>query len=258
MNEVQKLQLDILCKLDEVCRRNHLIYYLAYGTCIGAVRDRGFIPWDHDIDVLMPIEDARKLESLQDEFGPQYFVSSYRTDPDFQSISMRIVDKEHETDIKKQGVVIERANLSIDVYPYYYCPKTKIGLTRNVLRSHVYKVLVGGIPQNHGNLSKLLAKIILSFFPKRNRQRDIRKYEELLNYRGESNEIADYFGLDIRFLKAITYKKEWFSEPSEMEFENHLFFGPTDVDQYLTKRYGDYMTPPPPERRMDEVEHILV
>lgn len=60
MTEVQELQLSILVKLDEVCHRHNLRYYLAYGTCLGAVRHQGFIPWDHDIDVLMPVSDVKK------------------------------------------------------------------------------------------------------------------------------------------------------------------------------------------------------
>ena len=60
----KEVLLNLLIKLDEVCRRHHLRYYLAYGTCIGAMRHKGFIPWDHDIDVIMPVKDAIKLTQM--------------------------------------------------------------------------------------------------------------------------------------------------------------------------------------------------
>ena len=252
MTQEQKFQLDILCKLDEVCRRNCLVYYLAYGTCIGAVREKGFIPWDHDIDVLMPFDDAKRLEDLQNEFGKQYIVTSYRTDANFGATSMRIEDIDHKCVVKKHGEVIKTANLSIDIYPFYNCPPTKFGLKARILYSHLYKLLVGGVPQNHGTLMKSVAKIVLAFFPQKNRKRDIARCENFLNYKGNSTEIADYFGLDVTFFNAITYKKEWFSRPQELEFEGHFFYGPTDTDKYLTKRYGDYMTPIDPSKRAEE------
>ena len=55
--DVRKIQLNILKKLDEVCENNGLKYYLAFGTCLGALRHKGFIPWDDDIDVLMSYDE---------------------------------------------------------------------------------------------------------------------------------------------------------------------------------------------------------
>ena len=70
MNEnIKKIYLELLDKLDYVCNKHNLRYYIAYGTCLGAIRHQGFIPWDHDADVLMPIEDAKELIKHQNEFG---------------------------------------------------------------------------------------------------------------------------------------------------------------------------------------------
>ncbi|WP_028518364.1 LicD family protein [Ruminococcus flavefaciens] len=244
MNEVQKLQLDLLIKLDEVCRRHNLNYYLAYGSCIGAMRHKGFIPWDHDVDVLMPIEDAIKLTKYQDEFGKDYFVSSWRTDPEYKCTNMRLVDKRNRCIVRKNGKIIENDHLCMDIYPFYNCPPTKIGLLLNILRSHLYKMLVGGGPKNHGKLAAVLSGVILFLFSEKNRERDIRRVEKKLRYKGKSFEIADYYGLDIKLFSAITYKKEWFAKPKELTFEGHSFYGPTNPHAYLTKRYGDYMKPP--------------
>lgn len=243
MTEVQQLQFEILCRLDKVCRKHGLIYYLAYGTCIGAIRNKGFIPWDHDIDVLMPIEDAMYLESLQTEFGNQYLVTSYRTDSSYAAVNMRIVDKGHRCVEKREGKVVGEYNLAIDIYPFYNCPESRLKQALMVIRSHIFKMLVGGTPKNHGLAAKMLAKMILVFYPQRNRKQDIQKFERLLNYQGKSVGISDYYGQDVSILSTLVYDKSWFSKPIELEFECHFFYGPSNPDKYLTKRYGDYMTP---------------
>ncbi len=258
MNEVQKLQLDLLIKLDEVCHAHGLRYYLAYGTCIGALRHKGFIPWDHDVDVMMPIRDAKALEQYQDEFGEDYFVTSYRTDPSYRTISMRITDLKHATRSVKCGKVLAEGHLSMDIYPFYNCPVSTVLLKRQIIRSHVYKLLVGGEIKNHGMIPKLLSRCVLLFFPVKRRKKDIEHYERLLDYQGNSDSIADYYGMDISAFNVLKYKKEWFAKPARLEFEGRCFDGPTDADQYLTVRYGDYMTPPARRDVENEVKVELV
>lgn len=257
MKDVQRLQLNLLIKLDEICQRHNLKYYIAYGTCIGAMRHKGFIPWDHDIDVLMPIKDARELEKYQNEFGEQYFLANYRTDPEYRGINMQVIDKEHKCRSKENGEEVI-TNVAMDIYPFYACPPTKIGLLLNIWRSHIYKMLVGGPPKNHGGLMAKAAKVILAFHPEKNRKRDIERIEKKLDYQGNSKEIADYYGLDITLCTAITYNKEWFGQPQKLEFEGKQFYGPTDPDKYLTKRYGDYMTPPSKKDLEREIQAELI
>ena len=258
MNTIQQLQFSMLKKLDEVCKKHNLLYYIAYGTCIGAMRYKGFIPWDHDIDVLMPIDHVLRLLKYQDEFGENYFFSTYLNDKNNTSIRAVILDKKHKCRMIEKGKIKCIINVCIDVYPFYDCPPTKICLLLNIWRAHIYKVLVGGIPQNHGIIAKAIGKIILLITPHTIRAKIIRRIERKLNYKGISYEIADYFGLDIKFMSAITYKKEWFSKPSELEFEGQKFFAPTDPDKYLTKRYGDYKTPLSETERESEVKLELI
>ena len=258
MNEVQRLQLNLLIKLDEVCKRHNLRYYLAYGTCLGAVRHKGFIPWDHDVDVLMPIEDAEKLADFQADFGARYVVKSRKTDASFRAINMRLEDTETQCRQSVPGRPDEIVPLSLDVYPFYDCPESKVKLMLNIWRSHLYKILVGGPPKNHGMVSKIVGNLLLLFFPEKNRDRDIERLSQKLRNPGKSHEIADYYGEDVTFCTAITYEKAWFSEPIRIEFEGRFFDGPTDPDKYLTRRYGDYMTPPPSEKRINEVTLTLM
>ena len=258
MNELQRHQLDLLLKLDEVCKRHNLRYYLAYGTCLGAVRHKGFIPWDHDVDVLMPIEDAEKLADFQNDFGERYVVKSRKTDSSFRSISMQLADVEMQCRLIIPGRPEEIVNLFLDIYPFYNAPESKIQLTLNVWRSHLCRILLGGPPQNHGTVSKMIGGILLFLHPRRNRAKDIERLAQKLRNSGKSHEITDYFGEDVTFCTAITYEKAWFSEPRQLEFEGHFFDGPTNPDKYLTRRYGDYMTPTPEKKRVSEIRLELI
>ena len=251
--EIKKVQLDLLIKLDEVCEKHGLTYYLAYGTCLGAVRHKGFIPWDSDIDILMPIEDARKLPDLQSEFGENYFVQSKSTDPGFRYITYKLRDsnttciwEEYKDDRFNQGT-------SIDIYPFYNKPKSRAALQLNIWRSFFYRILVAERgPVNHSGIANKIGNMICNFYKdEKRRKAKIKKLEKKLCDVPEGNEILDYFGEDITLFSAITYDKTWFGTPRKLEFEGMYFNGPSNPDKYLSKRYGDYMTVPPIEKQKD-------
>ena len=251
-NDGKEVLMNLLIRLDEVCRKHHLRYYLAYGTCIGAVRHKGYIPWDHDIDVLMPIEDALKLTRYQNELGPKYFVQSWRTDPGYINIAYKFRDSETAYVWDEYRKLDFNQGIAIDIYPFYNCPKTKPGLLLNIWRSHIYKMLVAGtVPLNHGRISKILARIVLFIFKGKYREKMIRRMDHKLRAVPKGKEVLDYYGEDISFCSAITYPIEWFGEPKLMEFEGKMFYGPAEPEKYLTKRYGDFMTLPPEEKRVD-------
>lgn len=250
--DAKKVQLNILIKLDEICEKNGLRYYLAFGTCIGALRHKGFIPWDDDIDVLMPYEDAKRLIDLQNEFGDKYFVQSKETDPDYRSIAMRIRDEDTTCIESDEQSLKTHKGIYVDVYPYYECSNNMIVRTVDILRAHLMKILVNNRPPvNHGGLVATISSCILKFYSGDRRIRKIQKIEKRLSS-VKGSEILDYYGYDITLFTAISYPKEWFSNPQKLEFEGLYFNGATEPEKYLTKRYGDYMKHPPAE---DQVVH---
>lgn len=258
MTEEQKYQLDILKKLDEVCKKNGLVYYLACGTCLGAIRHKGFIPWDHDIDVYMYVDDTKKLIECQKDFGDRYFVSTKETDDTLKKIKLEIRDNLIKCRYRKGSVDLGISNICIDIYPLYNCPDSQLGLTTNVIRSHILKMLVGGAPENHGSLYKAIANTILKFYKEENKEANIKKLEKKLTYKPQANRVSIYYGAEVSLLNAITFDKDIFKKPSLVEFEGGLYYGPTDPDAYLRKRYGDdYMTPPP-QNEIDNELHLEI
>ena len=82
MNPLQAKQLEILKAFIRVCDKHNLEYFLVYGTALGAIRHKGFIPWDDDIDVAMPRKDYEEYIKLQNEYeGTPYFIQTFKTDP---------------------------------------------------------------------------------------------------------------------------------------------------------------------------------
>ena len=253
LNDLQRVQLEILTELDRVCEENGLTYYLAFGTCLGALRHKGFIPWDDDIDVLMSYEDTRKLIQLNDQFQSRYFVQSRETDSEYQSIALRVRDSETTLIEKEEEGLDINHGIYVDVYPFYTAPKHKMALLVNIWKSYLYRILVANrVPYNHGNLMKAATKMVLDTYGKKNREKKIRKLEKDLSSVKDGDEILDYYGQDISYFSAITYPKVWFGKPKKLEFEGKLFNGATEPELYMEKRYGDYMKLPPVE---DQVHH---
>ena len=81
LKKVQHVELEILNEVDRICRKNNLKYSLAYGTLIGAVRHKGFIPWDDDIDIVMPRKDYERLRTIwKNESTQEYYLQDYKED----------------------------------------------------------------------------------------------------------------------------------------------------------------------------------
>ena len=259
IEDMHKVQLDLLKELKRVCDKNSITYYLACGTCLGAARHKGFIPWDHDADVFMYMSEITKLESAKDQFNSNYFLQCKKTDPNFDSIIYRL-RKSDTTCITKESIGMDcNQGFAIDIYPLYYYPSNFFKAHFNIWRSYVYRILLAGrAPYNHGILLKLGAKCLLILYKgeKRNRKSDMLKRKLCEVPQGKY--VLTYFGLDISFTKALLYKAKWFETPTEMLFEGEIFSGPTNYKAYLTQKYGDYMSLPPIGKRYLDIEDIVL
>ena len=92
--QYQDVSFDILCEFDSICRRNNIQYFLAYGTLLGAIRDDGQIPWDYDIDVMIKIQDRKKLiEVLKNELGSDYYYAYLDNTPRYPTYCLRVCKK---------------------------------------------------------------------------------------------------------------------------------------------------------------------
>ncbi len=248
IKQVHKPMVDILIHVDKICRKNDLKYWLDSGTLLGAVRHKGFIPWDDDLDICMPVEDYDKfLEIAQNELPDYMFVQTKKTDKyykrDFAKIRsnkgkvVEIIEGENEK--YHQGVYI-------DIFP---CITIKNTPFHRKLHIFLLKSKIK-IAEQLLDLNRFQKHFIRNFFIKLTRSMhqgwDLNK--DLLVVRGA--EFAEYiFSVHIKDLLPL----------KEYEFEGHKFLGPNNADAYLKSLYGDtYMSFPPVKDRKPHFKKIEI
>ncbi len=236
LREIQMTELAILKMFKRFCEANGLRYYLAEGTLIGAVRHKGFIPWDDDIDVFMPFEDYLKLIKTFPD-SDKYELHDWRKQDFYPFQYVKIFDK--ETRMIHNGTTGTFGFLSmcicIDVFPMAGYPSdfTKI--------------------QEKWRRNKELDNI----------RTEWSRFQEIESCRGEDRrqQITDEkYGLSfyessmVGTMQTLNFdpwvvRKEAFAEVTHLLFEDEEFAVPAGYDEYLRVRYGDYMKLPKPEDR---------
>jgi len=256
--DIRRLQeriLDILLELDKVCREHGLRYCICGGTMIGAVRHKGFIPWDDDLDVSMPRPDYERLIAHAREWLPEYleFVCP-ENDPGYPLPFGKIQDA--------RTTLIERPHLYylggcyIDIFPFDAFPDGKIARWWQCTQYAFLKqclYLVHRDPYKHGHgVSSWVPRLIRKLFTMEDLQKRIRRV--LTRYSYEEAHLAGSYtdGLGKVMSKEITdvYKP--------YTFEGHTVQGIANYDPYLTTMYDStYMTPPPLEKRVQHNFYYL-
>ena len=251
LTQMQGKQLEMLHELDRVCKKNGLQYALSSGTCLGAVRHQGFIPWDDDIDVYMSWSDAEKLTKCQEDFDKKYFVQSYKTDAQFPSSHYRLCDSSTSCFLEETRGLDVNHGIFIDIYIYYPYPDNKLLAQKIILDSFVYRVLLAGDgPQNHGKIAKALGGIVSKIYKGKRRHKKIEKIENEYKNNGGKHYVATYFGRDVTLTKSIVYPVEWFQKPSYLKFEDMEVPCPGNPHEYCKLQYGNtYMQLPPEDKR---------
>lgn len=254
-SEIKKLELDILLKFDEFCKQYKLRYYLAGGTLLGAIRHKGFIPWDDDIDVCMPREDYEKVVELFGIQDHRYKLRSNRID-DFSAPFAKIVDLKTKIISKISNSNIE-SNLWIDVFPVDGLPED-IKKVKNIYnKCHFYRCLlmladlkiisdINVIKRIVKYISKPILKPIISMIGTKwfvNRLEKIAMQYEYDTSKYVGIVTWGLYGVGERMLKSE------FEKQIKVEFEGHKFPAFSCWDSYLRGLYKDYMQLPPLEKR---------
>lgn len=261
LRKLQLKELDTLVYFKEFCNKNNLLFYLCGGCCIGSLRTGGFIPWDDDIDILMPRDDYEKLYKLWDNDKHERF-KLLRTDEKIftGNIFTTIVDTETTCVKANQAHLDIPFGIMMDIFPIDGCPKGKFKRTMQKLNAMIYSLFLAQIvPENHGGIMALGSKLLLSIVrsPKAREKK----------WRNAERRMSKYKIADCEYITELCegvhsmqpeYPKEWFESVVYREFEGLQMPIPVGYDPYLKKAFGDYMKLPPEDKQKPHHDMILV
>lgn len=239
LEERRRIQLEMLREFDVFCRKNNLKYSLAYGTLLGAIRHKGFIPWDDDVDIMMPLNDMQKMRSLLKSDLIEYCdvdICKY-----FNYGFSRLA---HKGSFSKPGMIVKSYGVPIDLYPIYNIPDNEI--ERDKYFNKVNKILKVRL-----SIIKWRGRIIRAFPVKTIPLHTyfVRKYRDVCQQYGYTPSNTSYICSGMAQYRKNILRKDVFEKVVDVDFEGEKFMSIADYDYFLTNRYGNYMQLPPEEDR---------
>ena len=259
---LQEIELDIFKRFKRLCQDYNLRYFAIGGTCIGAIRHNGFIPWDDDIDVAMPLEDYIKLKEIAMR-ELEYPYSLYTTEKNrhWYAGSMKM-QNENTTFIEKDCFKYEDRHTGawIDIMPVYGLPQGSIKQYFASILCDIYLFLNRRFRLDYDQQMTIFNKVLWKLLKGLNRDRNfnyyIEKSEKVLGKYpfDNSNKIIFSWRQRPYFFRKTTYKSVFFYEDFkkdiEVPFEDTTIKVPIGYDRYLRMDFGDYMQLPPLDKRV--------
>mgnify|MGYP000941169241 CR=1 FL=1 len=255
---LHQVDLEIVKEVVKICDNHGLTYYMLGGTMLGAIRHKGFIPWDDDIDLGIPRQDYEKfLEIAPSELSNHLKVVNYKTDPEYHYYITRVLDTDTKVVEERIGDDKKYTNASIDIFPIDGTPNNSIlrriyffrVLYHRALMSLCYKDSIDR-KRPRGILEKvflwMMERIPIEKMTTPYQQKE--KIDRLL--RKQKLEGAKFIG---NIMGAYRTREivpaEFYGSGKMYSFENIELRGMYLANEYLVYTYGDYMKLPPENER---------
>lgn len=258
--DLQEKLLEILSEFIRVCEENDLTYWACGGTCLGALRHDGFIPWDDDLDVFMPRPDYERLWTLRNKFREdRYKLCRTTRDKNYHHRVQQLVDI-NTTFINQRSVDEDiEHGVYIDILPMDGCAPTAFTRLKQMVCSSVFSIYnVQCLPEFHGGrLFRAAVGAALALIRNQDQRYRIWRSCEMKMTAWDWKTCRQARELTASFRVLLhPYPMEWFAGVEKHRFENIEINIPVGADAYLRQVYGDYMELPPEDER--HIQHNTV
>ena len=271
LRELQMLEFDVLKKITSICIQNHLQYFLAEGTLLGAIRHGGFIPWDDDVDVCMPRGDFKKFAEIAVNEMTDGYTCCLQNDTGGVWGTLRVSDTNHKIYRTLHGQEFHLF-VSVDIFPIDGFPKSKILqkvhwmdilLRYCLFRSiHIERI---NEKKKRGLIFQLAINLatLIPFGKMLDEQKTLQYLTDALEkYTFSNSEMTINFYSEYNkkslAVPKIIIPKSYFGDGRSAVFERESFFVPCEAEKVLAREYGDYMILPPREQRKPKHSILLI
>lgn len=250
IKELWAVQLDLLNEFDRVCKKHNLKYFLDFGSLLGAVRHKGFIPWDEDIDVSMLREDYDKLMEIgPKEFKHPYFLQSFETDKGY-NVSVTRLRRSDTTFLQPADILNRhRYNLGVflDVFVYDNMPSNNMNEISKI-HNQCMNRYSAAMALSHHNWKRsnpvlsfmMFSRFVFYKFFYRTSYNAFKQMDSISRQFKKGDYVSCVF---TSFSLTFCRERKWLEETVYMPFESIMAPVPVGYDEVLRNRYGDYETP---------------
>ena len=251
LQEIKQVELDILKMFHTFCVEQNIRYFISHGTLLGAIRYKGFIPWDDDLDVLVPREDYDRLLTLFRD-SDRYRLYAFEKNRDYLYPYAKLCDM---TTRKVEGGYDNgvELGLDIDVFPLDHWDDDLEKAKREVKQQQnsMFALLLSKLqkPDSINPAKRFVKGIVMTLCKMRGSAYYVQKLMRQAHKPGQ--EESRYMGSKAWnvYGQRDIMPAETFAEAIELEFEGNKFFAPVGYDTFLSSLYGDYLPEPPVEKR---------
>jgi len=271
LQEIHEYEKDAFRHFIRICEEHNLEYYAIGGTLLGAVRHKGFIPWDDDIDVAMPRESYDKFLKIAPSCLPEHLVMDDPwSNPDFLSYFAKIRNKNIELhEALENNEATTRIGYLIDIIPLDGTPNN--GLARKIyfIKSMLYRFLCGaanvhtGIRTSRPKKERMILAVckavrIYKWIDIHKVYQGMDKLFKKQNYKNSLYAGTITGAYNVREIVPRKYFGEY-KDAVELPFEDFTVKGPAMVHEYLTHIYDEnYMMPPPQSQRKEHYQAVII
>lgn len=258
LDTIQNILLGFLLEIDRICKKHNIKYFLAGGTLLGAVRHKGFIPWDDDADVMMLREDYDEfLKVLPYELPANFAIQNDEKTSHFPFTKIRINDTVFSTEFSSRFKDIHNG-IFFDVLAQDQTSNNKLVRKFHMHATASARWLVldkwrGTKVNANGKFASFIANVLKTIFPLSILEKIQNKLMEQYKNKRNAKFLFDSMG---RNITRGEFPKQWLEEAVYVDFEGFKFPIPKEYDKYLSYLYGDYMDMIPVSLR--HVSHDII